>query len=65
MVRDGVSALITAAGDHVAVADAIIELVENPELTGKLSRQGVGEARKYSWVRMRQDWVNLYTGLQA
>jgi glycosyltransferase involved in cell wall biosynthesis len=63
MVRDGVSALVVAAGDHVALADAVIELIENQELTEKLSRQGATEAKKYTWARVRQDWVNLYTEL--
>jgi len=65
MVRDGVSALVATVGDHVAVADMIIELIENPELAEKLSQQGRGEAVKYTWTRVRQDWVNLYTGLQG
>jgi len=65
MVRDGMSALVATAGDHVAVADMIIELIENPELAEKLSQQGADEAKKYTWTRVRQDWVNLYTGLQG
>jgi len=63
MVRDGVNALLAVVGDHVGLADAVIELIENPELTEKLSRRGRVEARKYAWPRLRQDWVNLYRGL--
>ncbi len=63
MVRDGVSALVSPAGDHVGLADSIIELIENPELTRKLSAQGQNESQKYTWSRVRQDWVNLYRGL--
>lgn len=63
MVRDRVSALIAPVNDHVGLADRIIELIENPELTATLSRAGAGEAQKYSWSRVRQDWVNTLTGL--
>jgi glycosyltransferase involved in cell wall biosynthesis len=64
MVRDGVSALVSPVGDHVGLADSIIELIENPELVRKLSEQGLTEARKYGWSRVRQDWVNMYRSLE-
>jgi glycosyltransferase involved in cell wall biosynthesis len=60
MVRNGFSGLLVAVGDHVGLADSMIELVENNELTEKLSLQGKIEARKHTWSRLRQDWVNLY-----
>jgi glycosyltransferase involved in cell wall biosynthesis len=63
IVRDRQSALIAAVGDHVALADNIIELVEHPELVERLSRQGKREAVKYTFARVRQDWVNVYTEL--
>jgi glycosyltransferase involved in cell wall biosynthesis len=63
MVRDKVNALVAPLGDHVKLADAMIELVENEELCERLSRQGRAEAEKYLWSRVRQDWVNLYKGM--
>jgi glycosyltransferase involved in cell wall biosynthesis len=63
MVRDRVNALIVPMGDHVGLADAVIELVENQELCERLSAQGRAEAEKYVWARVRQDWVNLYKGM--
>lgn len=63
MVRDGVSGLLAPVGNHVGLANNIIELIENPELCERLSNQGKVEARKYSWARLRQDWVNLYRSL--
>ena len=63
MVRDRHNALIATVGDHVGLADRIIEMIETPDLTEKLSRQGKREADCYAWSRVRQDWVNLYTEL--
>jgi glycosyltransferase involved in cell wall biosynthesis len=63
MVRERVNALIAPVNDHVGLADRIIELIENPALTATLSRAGASEAQKYSWSRVRQDWVNTLTGL--
>ncbi len=63
LVRDSFSGLLVAVGDHVGLADSMIELVENTELTEKLSLQGKIEARKHTWSRLRQDWVNLYANI--
>jgi glycosyltransferase involved in cell wall biosynthesis len=60
MVRDRVNALVVPINDHAGLADRIIELVEDNDLTAKLSLQGKKEAARYSWTRVRQDWVNLY-----
>ena len=63
MLRDRINALVVPVGDHVAMANRIIELVEDSDLSKKLSRRGQHELRKYSWSRVRQDWINLYTRL--
>jgi len=63
MVRDRVNALLVPMGDHVGLADAVIELIENQQLCESLSAQGQAEAEKYVWARVRQDWVNLYKGM--
>jgi glycosyltransferase involved in cell wall biosynthesis len=65
MMRDRQSAMVSAVGDHVGLADRIIELIEDPALTEKLSINGRFEAQKYTWSRVRQDWVNLYSNLTA
>lgn len=62
MVRERVNALIAPVNDHAGLANRIIELIEDPELTTKLSRAGAGEAQKYTWSRVRQDWVNVLGG---
>lgn len=65
MVRDRVSALVVPINDHAALADRVIELVEDNALTEKLSLEGKKEARRYAWTRVRQDWVNLYMNLAS
>jgi len=60
MVRDRVNALVVPMSDHAALADAMLELVENQELCERLSAAGRTEAEKFVWSRVRQDWVNLY-----
>ena len=65
MLRDRINALVVPVGDHVAMANRIIELVEDSDLSKKLSHRGQHELRKYSWSRVRQDWINLYTRLMT
>lgn len=65
MVRDRVNALVVPINNHAALADRIIELVEDEALTEQLSLQGKKEIERYSWTRVRQDWVNLYTNLAS
>lgn len=65
MVRDRVNALVAPINDHAGLSDRIIELIEDDDLTGRLSLQGRREAVKYSWRRVRQDWVNLYMKLAS
>jgi glycosyltransferase involved in cell wall biosynthesis len=55
--------VVATDGDHVGLADRIIELIEDPALAEKLSINGRFEAQKYTWSRVRQDWVNLYANL--
>jgi len=62
MVRERVNALIAPVNDHAGLANRVIELVEHPELAAKLSRAGASEAQKYTWARVRQDWVNVLGG---
>ncbi len=63
MVRDRVSAMVVPVNHHAALADRMVELIEDAELTEKLSLAGRREARKYTWPRVRQDWVNVYNRL--
>ncbi len=63
MVRDRVNALVVPVGDAVGLTNRIFELIETPKLTERLSRAGRDEARAYTWPRLRQDWVNVYTRL--
>ena len=63
MLRDGLNALVVSVGDHVAMADRIVALVENSDLSRALSERGKIETRRYRWARVRQDWINLYQSL--
>lgn len=49
--------------DHVGTAERIIELVENPELTEKLSRRSREMALSYTTGTRRKEWTRFYRSL--
>jgi len=55
-VRDHDNALIYSTSNSALLADRILELVENPDLVGRLSDQGRIEARRFSWSVVRSQW---------
>ena len=64
MVSDRVNALVTPINNPGEVAQRIIELVENPALTERLSYQGRYNAEKYDWANYTDRLGRLYRGLK-
>jgi L-malate glycosyltransferase len=66
IVRHGETALMVAAGDDAAVADAALRLLGDPALATRLARNGLDECRtRYNWPVVRQQWLDLYGQLVA
>ncbi|MBN1212349.1 MAG: glycosyltransferase family 4 protein [candidate division Zixibacteria bacterium] len=63
MVIDRVNALVTPINDPVALADRIIELVENENLVEKLSRNARDNVAKYDWNGCQAALSGLYRSL--
>lgn len=60
MLRDGVSGLLVAVGDDVAMADSALRILVNPALGDSLRKAGLQEVEKYSWDRVKPQWLNAY-----
>jgi len=65
MVTDRVNALVTLINDHVAVADRIIELVENEQLVGQLSQNACDNAARFDWDGCQAALSGLYRSLEG
>lgn len=63
MVHDGVDALLTPPGDAVALADAVLRVVQQPELARALGRAGIDNAQDYAWPAVRARLGELYLRL--
>jgi phosphatidylinositol alpha-1,6-mannosyltransferase len=51
-VRDGETGLLVDPTDHVAVADALVTLLSDPQLAERLGRAGAEHARRFGWGEM-------------
>lgn len=65
MVEDGVSALLVKPGDAAAMAAAISRLIDEPALRSKLAGNGLKEAERYTWPRVRPLLAALYASAQV
>lgn len=55
--------LMIPRDDPQAMADAVIRLLEDPELAAKISIKAREKCLEYSWSKVRDLWLDLYHGL--
>ncbi len=65
MVIDGVDALLTRPGDAAALADAVLHVVNEPELAQALGRAAIDNAQNFTWPAVRAKLSDLYLRLVA
>ena len=64
LVEHGKTALLVPAGDPVAMAAAIVRLLENRQLALALRAAGIAAAGQYAWPVVRAKWFSLYSQVQ-
>ncbi len=62
-LRSRENIILLSYNDHVGLADRIIELIEDPQLTERLSRNARLSAQKLDLDSAREDWSRLYRRL--
>jgi glycosyltransferase involved in cell wall biosynthesis len=60
LLRDGHTGLLTPDDDDEAMADAVCELLGNPDLARRLSTNGRALAEEAGWARVRPQWEELF-----
>jgi len=66
IVRDGETGLLVECNDHVAMAEASLRLLEDPQLVERLTKAGFEELYKYDFERggIREKWLAVYRSLK-
>jgi glycosyltransferase involved in cell wall biosynthesis len=59
-VRHGLNGLLVPAGDADRFADAILKLVDDPDLRGRLARNARAWAEERSWERAFETLLDSY-----
>ena len=56
--------LLSPVGDEKVLASNVIRLLCEPALAATLSRNAYGEAQRYSWKAVREEWLKIYQALE-
>jgi L-malate glycosyltransferase len=60
ILTDGTHGLLAPRGDHQALADRIVTLLEQPALARNLARNGHAACQAYTWAHVRGQWLSNY-----
>lgn len=60
IMKDGVSGLLVQVGDDEAMAEKIITILRNSELTKRIRNAGFEEAKKCGWTKVGPMWMSVY-----
>mgnify|MGYP005840991067 CR=1 FL=1 len=59
LVKNRETAMLVNDSDSIAMADAIVELIENPELAQKLSKNGRKLVEQFDWQIVKNQWKEI------
>lgn len=65
IINPDVNGCLVGFNDARGIADKARQLMEQPALAGRMSRQAAADAREYSWDRVARETENFYERLQA
>jgi glycosyltransferase involved in cell wall biosynthesis len=57
------NALLVRCGDYQNLAQQALRLFTEPDLTTRLTTNGLANARQYTWPAVREQWLGLYEEL--
>ena len=65
ILTDDRHGLLVECGDHTAVAERIVRLIENPQLAQRLTEEARRSCDQYRWESVRTRWLSLYESMVA
>lgn len=65
LLADGETGLLVPDGDVVGMVNAILRLLNNPDLASRLSQNGRRIAERSAWESVRIQWTEVINGLSS
>lgn len=63
IVRDGVTGLLTPPGEPREMARLVRRMFDEPELADRLRDAALADVQRYTWPRVRQQWLDVYASV--
>jgi glycosyltransferase involved in cell wall biosynthesis len=63
LVEHGRTGLLSEPGDPEALAQNVIRVLRDPQLACRLSSNALQEVKRYDWVKVRNQWLDVYRAL--
>ncbi|AEG18294.1 glycosyltransferase family 4 protein [Methanobacterium paludis] len=63
IVKDGENGLLVKPGDVEGLADALIYLLKNEDVRGKMGDDGLKKVKRYSWEKIAEETEKIYKKL--
>jgi glycosyltransferase involved in cell wall biosynthesis len=63
LAHDGENALLVRPGDHRAMADAALAILDDPQFAAALAANGLATVSAFAWPRVRRQWLDTYAHL--
>jgi len=63
LVDHGRTGLLSPSGDAHALAQNVIQLLQNPELAERLAENARQEFQRYFWPIVRKQWLDVYRSM--
>jgi len=60
VVTEGANGFMVSCGDAAGAAERVIEVVENPEVAGRVTQAARAACERYRWSSVRPLWVSVY-----
>jgi len=64
IVRDNIDGILVENGNIKALAEAVLKMIENPDLREKFGREAVKDAGRFSPARIFEMWESLFKELK-
>jgi glycosyltransferase involved in cell wall biosynthesis len=64
MLEHEKTGLLSPVGDAQALAENVMRLLRDPELSARLAENAHGESQSYCWPAVREQWLEAYQSLK-